>query len=143
MTRSALSFVYHHRVTYADCTAGNHIYYGRYLPILEAARGAAFRAWGMSFLALQEQDAIFPVLECLVQYRFPAVYDDELSIQVTLLEAAGVRLKFGYLISNQQNRLILEGHTSHACTTLAGKPKRLPQQILERARSAPSGASAP
>ncbi len=135
MTNAACNFQYQHRVTYADCTAGNHIYYGRYLPILEAARGAAFRAWGMPFMAFQEQDTVFPVLECFVQYRFPAVYDDELSIKVTLLEAAGVRLKFGYRILNQRDRLVLEGHTCHACTTVAGKPKRLPQQIIEWACS--------
>ena len=136
MTSSGRSFQYQHRVTYADCTAGNHIYYGRYMPILEAARGAAFRAWGIPFLALQEQDTVFPVLECLTQYRLPAVYDDQLSIHVTLIEASGVRLKFGYRILNQQDRLVLEGHTCHACTTVAGKPKRLPPQILEWARSA-------
>jgi acyl-CoA thioester hydrolase len=141
MTSSGRSFQYQHRVTYADCTAGNHIYYGRFLPILEAARGAAFRAWGMPFLAFQEQDAIFPVLECLVQYRLPAAYDDLLNINVTLIEASGVRLKFGYRILNQHDRLVLEGHTCHACTTLAGKPKRLPPQILDWARCAPSEGS--
>ncbi|EEF57182.1 hypothetical protein Cflav_PD0189, partial [Pedosphaera parvula Ellin514] len=32
-----------YRVTYADCTVGNHIYYSRYLNLLEAARGEFFR----------------------------------------------------------------------------------------------------
>lgn len=42
-------FRYRHRVTYADCTVGNHIYYGRYLDLLEAARGEWFRSMGKSF----------------------------------------------------------------------------------------------
>ena len=29
-------FRYHHRVTYADCTIGDHIYHSRYLDLLEA-----------------------------------------------------------------------------------------------------------
>lgn len=95
----------------------------------------------MPFLMFQEQDAVFPVLECLIQYRFPAAYDDLLDINVMLLEASGVRLKFGYRISNQQDRLILEGHTCHACTTAGGKPKRLPPQILDWARFAPTEGS--
>ena len=31
------SFRYVHRVTYAECTVGNHIYHSRYLDLLEAA----------------------------------------------------------------------------------------------------------
>jgi len=29
-------FVHTHRVTYAECTVGNHIYHARYLDLLEA-----------------------------------------------------------------------------------------------------------
>ncbi len=123
------AFEHTHRVTYGDCTVGNHIYYGRYLELLEAARGEAFRAWGVPFLTLQAQDTMFPVLECCLQYRFPAAYDDVLAIQTILVEAAGARLKFAYAVTNQSGKLILEGHTQHACTSLGGKPKRLPVEV--------------
>ncbi len=137
MTTAARVFTYPYRVTYADCTVGNHIYYGRYLALLEAARGEAFREWGIPFLELQEQDTIFPVLECLIQYRFPAAYDDQLAIETALVEAAGVRLKFSYRVSNQHGRCVLEGHSQHACTSLGGKPKRLPLRLLELLKRAP------
>jgi len=39
-----------YRVVYADCTLGNHIYYSRYLDILEAARGEFFRHLGVPLL---------------------------------------------------------------------------------------------
>ena len=39
-------FRHSHRVTYAECTMGNHIYYARYLDLLEAARGEFFRSLG-------------------------------------------------------------------------------------------------
>jgi hypothetical protein len=32
------TFRHTHRVTYAECTVGNHIYYARYLDLLEAAK---------------------------------------------------------------------------------------------------------
>ncbi|HEY9172992.1 MAG TPA: hotdog domain-containing protein, partial [Verrucomicrobiae bacterium] len=65
-----------HRVTYADCTAGNHVYYARYLPLLEAARNEFLRHLGQPFLDWQNQDTLFPVLECHVRYQSPAHYDD-------------------------------------------------------------------
>ena len=33
----ASTFQHQHRVSYADCTLGNHVYYGRYLDLLEEA----------------------------------------------------------------------------------------------------------
>ena len=36
-------YIYTHRVTYAECTVGNHIYHSRYLDLLEAARGEDFQ----------------------------------------------------------------------------------------------------
>ena len=38
-----------HRVTYGDCTQGNHVYYGRYPYLLEEARGEFFRYLGTTF----------------------------------------------------------------------------------------------
>ena len=39
-------FRYPHRVTYAECTVGDHIYHSRYLDLLEAARGEFMRSLG-------------------------------------------------------------------------------------------------
>ena len=72
----AAAFQYHHRVTYAECTVGNHIYYARYLDLLEAARGEFWRSLGKSFLDWQSEGVIFPVLEARLRYHAPARYDD-------------------------------------------------------------------
>src|SRR4026209_1643205 len=77
-------FHHPHRVTYAECTVGNHIYYARYLDLLEAARGAFFRETAIPFLQLQEQDTLFPVVEAHLRYKAPARYDDILTIEVGL-----------------------------------------------------------
>ena len=123
-------FAYSHRVTYADCTAGNHVYYGRYLDLLEAARGAFFRHLGTSFTEQQVRENIFPAVECHLRYKRPAHYDECLRIEVGITRAAGVRLNFGYRILNPQGSLVLEGETWHVCTGLSGKPKRLPEDLV-------------
>src|SRR5258708_28214453 len=101
-------FRHSHRVTYAECTLGNHIYYGRYLDLLEAARGEFFRELGTTFLGWQDQGVIFPVIECRLRYRAPARYDDLLAIEVSITLSQGVRLSFAYRILNQASQLILE-----------------------------------
>ena len=116
-------------MTYADCTPGNHIYYGRYLDLLEAARGEFFRQLGTPFLQWQERGFIFPVIECHLRYRAPARYDDLLTIELWPTAAEGVRLNFAYRILGQSGAVVLEAETRHACTGMNEKPRRLPEEL--------------
>jgi acyl-CoA thioester hydrolase len=123
-------FSYRHRVTYSECTAGNHIYYSRYLDLLEAARGEFFRHLGAPMRHWQEQEIIFPVIECRVRYKAPARYDDLLEIEVRPKEIERIRLTFHCRIVNQAGALVLEAETQHACTGLDEKLRRLPPELI-------------
>src|SRR5215204_2640141 len=122
-------FRHSHRVTYADCTVGNHIYYARYLNLLEAARGEFFRQIGKPLLELQTAGVLFPVVECRLRYRSAAHYDDLLTIQLWLSELARVRLTFEYRFLGPDNRELVDAITMHACTTVEDKPRRLPEDL--------------
>ena|SRR5688572_8568185 len=126
---TAAVFRHSHRVTYSLCTIGNHIYYSRYLDLLEAARGEFFRHLGRTFLQLQEQGVIFPVIECHMRYRGAARYDDLLTIEIWLTELGRVRHTFSYRVLSQEGRERVEGTTTHACTGLDDKPRRLPEEL--------------
>jgi acyl-CoA thioester hydrolase len=127
-------FVYRHRVHYAECTLGNHIYYARYLDLLEAARGEMFRHSGQPLLHWQEQGFLFPVLEVHLRYQRPARYDDELDIAIWLTRLDRARLNFGCSIRNQRNETVLEGETWHVCTSLEEKPRRIPRELVSALR---------
>jgi len=122
-------FRHQHRVSYAECTVGNHVYHARYLDFLEVARGEFLRSLGSPVEFWQGQDAIFPVIEARLRYKFPARYDDRLAIEVWPALAQGVRVNFGHRIFNQDHRLILEAETFHACTTAGEKPRRVPAEL--------------
>src|SRR5258706_12332300 len=94
-------FQYSHRVTYAECTVGNHIYYARYLDLLEAAPGEFFRHLGTTFLQWQEKDTLFPGAECRLRYKSPARYDDVPTIEVWVTPPEKARLNFGYRALHQ------------------------------------------
>jgi len=125
-------FCHKHRVTYAECTIGNHIYHSRYLDLLEAARGEFIRSLGPTVLHWQENDMIFPIIEARLNYRFPARYDDLLAIEVWVTAIEKVRLNFGHRILNQDGKLILEAETFHVCTSVGEKPKRLPEELAAK-----------
>lgn len=106
------------------------MYYARYLDILESARGQFFRHLGQSFLQWQEQDTIFPVIDCHLAYKAPARYDELLPIEVRITNAAGIRLNFNYRILKADGALAVQAETFHVCTALNEKPKRLPPELL-------------
>ncbi len=122
-------FRHTHRVTYAECTVGNHVYHSRYLDLLEAARGEFIRSLGSTVLRWQENGMIFPVIEARLHYKFPARYDDLLAIEVWVTAVEKVRLNFGHRVLNQNGKLILEAETFHVCTGIDEKPKRLPEEV--------------
>jgi acyl-CoA thioester hydrolase len=124
-------FQHRHRVTYAECTAGNHVYHARFLNILEEARGEFFRSLGLSLLALQETGTVFPVTECKMRFKSFARYDDLLTIEVWLESLQRVRLSFGHRILNVAGRVLLEAETVHVCTNLQEKPKRMPEELIK------------
>ena len=128
------TFLHRVRVSYSHCTIGNHVYYARYLDLLEVARGEFFRHLGQTFREWQEQDTIFPVLECRVRYKGAARYDDLLVTDLWLTEVEKIRLNFAYRVSNEGGRLLVEASTLHVCTTLRDKPKRLPEELASKLR---------
>jgi acyl-CoA thioester hydrolase len=125
-------FCHPHRVSYADCTVGNHVYYSRYLDFLEVARGEFIRSLGLTVLQWQERDVIFPVIEARLRYQSPARYDDLLAIEIRPTTVERVRLNFAHRIVNQDGKPILEAETFHACAGVNGKPKRLPEELAEK-----------
>ena len=64
-------FRHTHRVVYAECTVGNHVYYSRYLDMLEEARGELLRQLGCSARQWQEAGTAFPVIGLEISYKGP------------------------------------------------------------------------
>lgn len=125
-------FIYRHRVTYAECTVGNHIYHSRYLDLLEAARGEFMRTLGHPLRDLQAAGYIFPVIEVRLRFHRPARYDDVLEIGVSLMELDALRLGVRHRVHRQGDGgcLILEADTRHVCTSLEERPRRMPRDVL-------------
>jgi acyl-CoA thioester hydrolase len=125
-------FTHTHRVTYAECTIGNHVYYARYLDLLEEARGEFFRALGTTFQQWHDGGTVFPVIEARLRYKGAARYDDVLRIEIWLTQLERVRLEFAHRILHDSGKLLIEAHTLHACTATDDKLKRLPEELATK-----------
>jgi len=119
------------RVRYAETDQMGFAYYANYLAWFEVGRCEWLRSLGWSYRELEERDAIMlPVIEAHCEYRQPARYDDEILIRARGELASPVRIRFTYEVVRAGDGAVLaDGHTVHASTDLAGRPKRLPAHV--------------
>lgn len=122
------AFTFPWSVDFADTDAGGVVYHTLYLEWAERARAAILRTLGLSNAALQQQGIVFAVHTLTVHYHRPARLDDLLTITTTLTAAEGARLHVKHHIKKCDVCLVSIDLTL-ACTTPAGKPRRLPPAL--------------
>ncbi|MDP5098376.1 MAG: acyl-CoA thioesterase [Crocinitomicaceae bacterium] len=100
------------RVRYGETDQMGYCYYGNYAQYFEVGRVEAMRKVGMSYKSLEEKGVMLPVSEFKVNYKFPAKYDDLLSITTKIVSLKGARIVFHYIIHNESEQLISEAETT-------------------------------
>lgn len=136
-----LSHQVSYRVCYADTDQMGYVYYGNYARFYEIARVETLRSIGVSYKVLEDAGIGLPVYENYSKYHVPALYDDLLRIDCTLIKMPSARIEFEYKIYNQSEALIHEGKTTLVFMELATKkvvkaPEWLITAILEKRRDA-------
>jgi len=100
------------RVRYGETDQMGYCYYGNYAQYFEVGRVEAMRELGMTYKSLEERGVMLPVLHFEVNYKAPAVYDDELTITTVISDLSGTRLTFDYTINNAEGKLISTANTT-------------------------------
>lgn len=130
-----------YRVCYADTDQMGYVYYGNYARFYEIARVETLRSIGVSYKVLEDAGIGLPVYENYSKYHAPALYDDLLRVDCTLIKMPSARIEFEYLIYNQTNELLHEGKTTLVFMDLASKkvvkaPEWLITAILNKRNNA-------
>ena len=113
------------QVRFSETDAMGIAYHGSYLPWLEIGRTKLLKDYGLNYRALIEAGYHIPVLEIALQYRRPARYDDEITIETTIREKPGVRIKIEYRVLRDTD-LLATGSSQHAFIDHSGLPTRPP-----------------
>jgi acyl-CoA thioester hydrolase len=120
------------RVRYAETDAMGVVYYANYFVWFEVARVELLRVSGSSYRELEEGGISLPVIEAHCDYRRPARYDDEVLVRVDGRMSSPARLEFAYEVTVRGNDSIVAlGRTAHAAVGRDGRPRRLPERIVE------------
>lgn len=124
------------RVLYGDTDAAGVVYYANYLRYFEKGRTEYMRdIVGLPYNEIEEQGIVLPVIECYSRYKAPAVYDDLLTIETSLVEVKNVSCRFNYRISKNDAKtgnLMVKGYTVHASVNQKGRLAELPRELLAK-----------
>jgi acyl-CoA thioester hydrolase len=121
------------RVRYGETDQMGYMYYGNYAEFFEVGRVEMLRSLGLTYKWMEETGIMMPVLEMKCRYLKPALYDEEISIKVTMEKMPGVKIHFKYELFNEKQELIHVGETLLAFINMkTGRPSLPQQEFLDR-----------
>ena len=120
------------RVYYEDTDFSGSVYHAGYLRFFERGRSEYLRSLGIvhSELHRDMDGLVFVVSKITVDYRKPAVMDDELTITTEVVEAKGAVMTMRQTARRGDTALV-EAEVAVAAVR-AGRAVRLPKRLVER-----------
>lgn len=125
-------FAHDIRVRFVETDAMAIVHHSNYLAYFEETRVAFLAAIGHPFTEWRADGLESPVLESFVQYRQPCRFDEVLTVHIALAAATRATFQMSYLVM-VEGQARTTGVTVHGCTTLEGRPTRLPAWLVDRA----------
>lgn len=144
MTISENEFLWPIRVYYEDTDSGGVVYYVNYLKFMERARTEMLRSLGFEQDQLiAEQGIIFAVHSLSVQYKKPAVFNDELSVVTKINNSGRASLDFCQSVIRVSDEMILcEAEIKVACIdAVKFTPKAIPEKMMLKIKQGVSSGS--
>jgi acyl-CoA thioester hydrolase len=118
------------RVRYAETDRMGLLHHANYLVYFEQGRTELLRASGLSYKDLEDQGYLLVLTKIEVKYRWPARYDDLLTLKTTIVRTTTVRIDHRYELFCE-GRLLAEGSSTLACIDREGRPQALPDFLHE------------
>lgn len=95
------------RVRYAETDKMGYLYYGNYPKYYEIGRVELIRSLGISYKDFEDvYNVMLPVVSMDIRYKFPAYYDENLTIRTVLNEMPTKMISFDFEILNEDAKLI-------------------------------------
>jgi len=114
-------------VRYGETDQMGIVHHSNYLRYFEVARLEWLSFLGVSYNTMEQEGVIMPVIEVNMSFKKPALFEDKLNVEVRLNEIPKVKMKFSYLIKNQNDQIVCLGETTLAfLNSKTRKPMRCP-----------------
>lgn len=120
------------RVQYYETDAMGIVHHSNYIRYFETARTEMMRSHGYAYDEMEKSGIYMPVLSVAIDYKTPAVYDEEISVFCWIEELKGASMTFGYEVVNSDSGVVhAKGTSGHGFTSPELKPLRLKKEAPE------------
>jgi acyl-CoA thioester hydrolase len=117
------------RVRYKDTDRMGVVYHGNYLTFFEIGRAELMRDLGCAYSKLEADGYHLVVIEAAAKYHANVGYDSVVTVKSRIAELRGARIRFDYRVVSEEGKLLVSGHTVHACILSNQKPTRIPAGV--------------
>ena len=106
------------------------VYHARYLVWLDMARTEYLRNAGTAYSKLEKSGILLVVGNLQIRYRSPAKYDELITVDCWVREAASRRVTFGYAVWGEDRRALLATAVTEMISLNSNfVPARLPGEV--------------
>lgn len=121
------------RVRYGETDQMGVVYHGNYPQYLELGRVEWLRSFGISYRDMEKNGCFLPVISLRIQYKKPAVYDEQITVVTRLKKIPTVRIEFEYEIRSETGEILATAETDLAfMDSETRRPVRCPSYLMEK-----------
>lgn len=103
------TYKYASRVRYYDVDAMGRVHHSVYFKYMENARTEWLRDFGVTYKRIEDSGVFMPVISVEANYKFPLNYDEEYSIELSIIGLPVTRMPIYCRITNEKGQLNFEG----------------------------------
>lgn len=121
------------RVRYGETDQMGVVYHGNYAQFLEVARVEWLRSIDISYKKMEDDGVMLPVVNLNINFKKPAIYDEELSVETILREKPGLKITIDQEIYNAKRDLLTTSEiTLVFVNMLTKRPMQCPEHLLKK-----------
>nr|WP_319397883.1 thioesterase family protein [uncultured Carboxylicivirga sp.] len=122
-------FIHTHRVGYAETDKMQFLHHSNYARLYENARWEYLRSLKLPYSTIEEKGIMMPVIAMDFRFIKPAIYDDELQIEVSIEKLTNVKISFKYATIKNNETINTATVTLAFMHSETGKATRIPEFI--------------
>ena len=119
------------RVRYGETDQMGVVYHANYVNFFEIGRTEWLRSLGYTYKSLEASGVFLPVIGIEIDYKKSAKYDDELTVESSLIEKPNIIIQFSHKIFNQEGDLLVTGTSKLVfLDKINNRPVKCPKFLL-------------
>lgn len=123
------------RVRYSETDKMGVVYHGNYIQYFEVGRVEYMRDLGVVYAEMEKEGIGMPVVNIDINYRTPASYDEELTIETWIEKLPTSKIVFNNKAIGESGKTVCEAQVTLVFINSQFRPIKVPEFILDVLRS--------